>query len=131
MSAPRFQIDSAISTSFVGLVDVIFGVIMAQGFVAYKNNIMAPSVSVGNGSLVLVYATVILSWVGYHKSVMGYPYNKTPWSRIRLSLDILILVLYSYLVFVAVDFAKVLVGLIAVFLLYVVTGIIRIVEWKD
>jgi 5'(3')-deoxyribonucleotidase len=131
MSAPRFRVDSSISDSFVRLVDVIFGVIMAQGFVIYRSEITEPSFSVGNGSLILVYATIVLSWIGYHKSTVGYPYNKTLWSRFRLFLDILILVLYAYLVFVAENFAAVLIGLVAVFLLYAITGAIRIVEWKD
>lgn len=113
------------------LVDVIFGVIMAQGFVMYRNNIVAPALSLENGSLVLVYATVILSWMGYHKSVIGYPYNKTLWSRIRLASDILILVLYSYLVFIAQNLGMVLIGLVVVFTLYAATGFIRIIEWRD
>lgn len=113
------------------LVDIIFGVILAQGFVIYRNNIIAPGLSVGNASLLLVYATVLLSWVGYHRSVNAFPYNATYWSKVRLLFDILILVLYSYLVFVAENISMVLLGLFLASLLYVVTGLIRILEWKD
>src|SRR2546428_1323530 len=130
MSPTRFRIDPT-SDSFVRLVDVIFGVIMAQGFVRYSETITNPKFSLATGSLVLAYTTVILSWIGYHKSVIGYPYNTSVWSRIRLVSDVLILVLYSYLVFVAQTLQFVLGGLVVVFGLYALTGLIRIIEWKD
>ena len=130
LNTPRFRIDP-ISDSFVRLIDIIFGVILAQGFVIYRGAITNPSISIEDGSLVLVYATIILSWIGYHKSVIGYPYNMSPWSRIRLTADILILVLYSYLVFVAQSLTPVLGGLVVVFVVYAITGLVRIIEWKD
>ena len=130
MKSVRFWIDP-ISDSFVRLIDIIFGVIMAQGFVIYRARITNPSPSIANGSLLFVYTTIILSWIGYHKSIVGYPYNRSLWSRIRVTADILILVLYAYLVFVAETLQSVLGALVIVFVLYAVTGLIRIVEWKD
>ncbi len=130
MSYARFRRDP-ISEHFVRLVDIIFGFILAQGFVLYKNLIIKPSLSVGSLSLLLVNATVLLSWVGYHRSVNVFPYNATFVSKVRLSFDLLILVVYSYLVFVVEDLSSVLIGLFAVFLLYMATGVIRISEWHD
>lgn len=130
MSYGRFRSDP-IAQHFVRLVDIIFGVILAQGFVIYRNSIVAPSLSVSNLSLLLVYATVLLSWIGYHRSVNAFPYNATSVSKIRLLFDILILVLYSYLVLAAENISMVLLGLFLVSLLYMVTGLIRILEWKD
>ena len=82
-------------------------------------------------TLILVYATIILSWIGYHTSILHYPYNKSDWSKVRLFLDIIILVLYAYLVFVVADLQKVFLGLGIVFVVYMVNGIIRIREWHD
>jgi len=130
LSYARFRRDP-ISEHFVRLVDIIFGFILAQGFVLYKNLIIKPSLSVGSLSLLLVNATVLLSWVGYHRSVNVFPYNATFVSKVRLSFDLLILVVYSYLVFVVEDLSSVLIGLFAVFLLYMATGVIRISEWHD
>src|SRR6266516_7081546 len=124
MKGVRFWIDP-ISESFVRLIDIIFGVIMAQGFVIYRARITNPSPSIANGSLLLVYTTIILSWIGYHKSIVGYPYNRSIWSRIRVTADILILVLYAYLVFVAETLQLVLGALVIVFVLYAITGLIR------
>ncbi len=126
----RFQPDS-ISESFVRLVDIIFGVIIAQGFILFRDRIVAVEVSIGTGSLLLVYVTILHSWLGYHKSVKAYAYNRTAWSRFRLAFDIFILLLYAYLLFVALDLHKVLLGLAAVFVLYALAGIVRRVEWRD
>jgi len=126
----RFRPDR-ISESSVRLVDVVFAVIIGQSLVLVRDKIVSPDLSLGTGSLVLVYLTIILSWVGYHLSIMTYPYNKTVWSRTRAGMDIFILILYAYLIFVALDFHRVLVGLAAVFLLYVITGFVRQREWND
>lgn len=82
-------------------------------------------------TLVLVYATIIFSWIGYHTSISRYPYNKSTWSRFRLALDIIILVLYAHLVFALQDLHKVLLGLATVFFFYVINGMARICEWRD
>jgi 5'(3')-deoxyribonucleotidase len=92
---------------------------------------VSPNISLENITLVLVYATIILSWVGYHKSILRYPYNKSRWSRFRLFFDIVILLLYSYLVFVGQDLPRVLLGLAAIFFVYSIDGLIRIREWRD
>jgi len=128
MSAPRFRLDP-LSESFVRLIDIMFGLTITQGFVIYRDNITTPSLSVENISLLLVYSTIVLSWIGYHGSILRYPYNKSRWSRIRLLLDIVILVLYSYLVFVSRDLSKVFLGISIVFLVYAINGIVRILEW--
>lgn len=126
----RFQPDP-VSRNFVGLVDIIFGFLIAQGFILSKDRIIAIEISLGSGSLLLVYLAILLSWVGYHRSVTIYPYNRTWWSRIRLGMDISILLLYAYMLFVAFELAKVLFGLVTAFVFYAVTGVIRQREWSD
>ena len=130
MSAPRFRADP-LSEYFVKLVDIIFGLTITQSFLLYKDTIISPELSAANLSLVLVYLTIILSWIGYHKSILHYPYNKSFWSRLRLFFDILILLLYAYLVFIGQDLTKVLIGLVMVFILYAINGGFRILEWSD
>lgn len=130
MSAPRFRVDP-LSEYFVKLVDIIFGLTITQSFLLYKETILSPTFSVETLSLILVYFTIVLSWIGYHKSILYYPYNKSSWSRFRLLLDILILLLYTYLVFVGQDLTKVLLGLVAVFIVYLINGACRVLEWHD
>jgi 5'(3')-deoxyribonucleotidase len=130
MSAPRFRVDP-ISDYFIRLIDIMFGLTITQGFVIYKDIIVMPKASLNNLSLLLVYVTIILSWVGYHKSIQHYPYNKSYWSRIRLFFDITILFLYAYLVFVGQDLSKVLLGLAIIFVIYAIDGISRMLEWHD
>lgn len=130
MSTPRFNVDP-LSDSFIRLIDIIFGLTITQGFVIYRNIIVSPDLSITSLSLVLVYATIILSWIYYHKSVANYPYNKSRWSRVRLFLDLIILLFYAYLVFVGQDLPRILVGLVAIFSVYSIDGIVRIAEWHD
>lgn len=133
---PRRKIDlrfiaDPLSSDFVALVNIIFGVTMTQGFVIYRDTIVSPELSPESLSLVLVYCTIILSWIGYHQSVSKYPYNRTIWSRIRLAGDVIILVVYAFLIFVALDPQRVLSGLALVFVLYVFNGFVRWREWSD
>jgi uncharacterized membrane protein HdeD (DUF308 family) len=122
----------SLSTSFVSLVDTIFGVILAEGFVVYQTNILDPTLSPFiDFSLLLAYATIILSWIGYHRSVEIYEYKANRWSRLHLALDISIVVLYAYLIFAAQTLSRMILGLFLVFIFYTVTGIVRIAEWKS
>lgn len=130
MSAPRFNIDP-LSEAFVRLIDIMFGLTITQGLVLYRDLIVKPALSLEVAALVLVYATIILSWVGYHTSILRYPYNKSPWSRLRLFLDIVILILYAYLVFSVQNLQNIFLGLASVFLFYVINGLARIREWRD
>lgn len=130
MSAPRFKVDP-LSEAFVRLIDIMFALTITQGFVIYRDFIANPAFSMETVTLILVYATIIFSWIGYHTSISRYPYNKSAWSRARLALDITILVLYTHLVFSVQDLQKVLLGLAAVFFFYVINGMARIREWHD
>jgi len=120
-----------LSDSFIRLIDIMFGLTITQGFVIYRDVIVSPELSIKTLSLMLVYATIILSWIYYHKSILYYPYNKSGWSRLRLFFDVLILLLYAYLVFVGQDLSSILMGLVIIFVIYGIDGIIRICEWHD
>jgi 5'(3')-deoxyribonucleotidase len=127
---PRFRVEP-LSTDFVRLVDVIFGVTLTQSLVIYRKEIVSFSPMILIVTLVVVYMTVTLSWVGYHRSISKYPYNKSRWSMLRLSLDIFILVVYAFLAFAAPEPTRVIVGLAVVFMLYSVDGLTRRAEWRD
>jgi len=126
----RFQEDP-LSSHLVRLIDLMFGLTITQGFVVYRERIVDPSLSVQNASLILVYVMIILSWIGYHTSILHYPYNMSIFSRIRLAQDIVILVFYAYLVFVGENLSSVLLCLGLIYLIYVGDGLTRILEWKD
>jgi len=130
MSAPRFKVDH-LSEAFVRLIDIMFALTITQGFVIYRDLIVNPVLSLEAATLVLVYATIFLSWIGYHTSISRYPYNKSAWSRCRLFLDIVILLLYAHLVFGVQNLQTVFLGLATVFIIYVINGIARIREWRD
>jgi hypothetical protein len=127
---PRFRVEP-LADYYVRLVDVIFAVTLTQTLVIYHNEIVAFSPPLLIETLVLVYLTVALSWVGYHRSIMKYPYNKSAWSGFRVILDIFILVVYAFLAFAAKEPPKVIMGLAAVFALYAIDGCARIAEWRD
>lgn len=127
---PRFRAEP-LAEYYVRLVDVIFAVTLTQTLVIYRNEIVAFSPRLLIETLALVYLTVALSWVGYHRSIMKYPYNKSAWSGVRVVLDIFILVVYAFLAFAAKEPPKVIMGLAVVFILYAVDGCTRIAEWCD
>lgn len=127
---PRFRAEP-LADYYVRLVDVIFAVTLTQTLVIYRNEIVAFSPRLLIETLALVYLTVGLSWVGYHRSIMKYPYNRSAWSGFRVVLDIFILVVYAFLAFAAKEPPKVVMGLAVVFALYAVDGCARIAEWRD
>ena len=127
---PRFRAEP-LAEYYVRLVDVIFAVTFTQTLVIYRNEIVAFSPRLLIETLVLVYLTVALSWVGYHRSIMKYPYNRSAWSGLRVTLDVFILVVYAFLAFAAKEPPKVILGLATVFGLYAVDGCTRIAEWRD
>ncbi|MCX8192396.1 MAG: hypothetical protein N3G77_01130 [Nitrososphaeria archaeon] len=133
MSYLRFE-KEPLANKFTNLVDVIFGVLLAQGLLLYKENILnAFSVDYlsENLAILAVYVIILFSWYGYHNSIIRFPYNRTFWSRIRLTLDLSILIVYAYMLYGLKDSYRLLLGSAIVFLLYLITGLVRIKEWKD
>lgn len=126
----RFQPDP-LGESSQRLIDVLFAFVLGRGFVEHRQVITSPEFSVQMSSVILVYTTVILSWQGYHKSISKYPYNETNWSKIRFYMDVFILSIYAYLIFVARSIYQVLIGLGIVFGMYGLDGLIRQAEWSD
>jgi 5'(3')-deoxyribonucleotidase len=126
----RFRAEP-LSTDFVRLVDIVFAVTLTQTLVIYRKEIVNFSPATLILTLSVVYMTVALSWVGYHRSISKYPYNQSRWSVLRLCLDVFILVVYAFLAFAASETKKVVAGLAVVFALYAIDGCTRIAEWRD
>jgi len=109
----------------------VFGFTVSQGFIKFVSSIQSLDLSISNLLVLLAYAVVILSWLGYHQSVSRYPYNKSVWSRLRLTFDLIILALYAFLISSISDVTKVLLGLSLIYSAYVITGVFRIREWSN
>jgi hypothetical protein len=131
-----------VSDRFVQFVDIVFGVVVAQGFVRYADLIMRPSVSCfafwGLGG---VYVVTTLSWVGYHRSMNRYPYETTTRKAwVRMGCDFLIVALYARLLFSIEELRggaqttrldNYIFGYLAIFLLYLASGVARMWEKND
>ena len=116
------------------MVNVMFGVLISLGIHLYRENLLnlfsiefLPS----NLSLFAVYLIIFYSWYYYHRSIQSYPYNRTAFSRLRLIFDIFILITYAYMLYGVHEPATLLIGSMVTFLLYLITGVVRILEWND
>jgi len=131
-----------VSDRFVQFVDIVFGVVVAQGFVRYADLIMHPSVSwFAVWALVGVYVVTTLSWVGYHRSMNRYPYETTTRKAwVRMACDFLIVALYARLLFSIEELRggaqtarldNYIFGYLAIFALYLASGFSRVWERND
>lgn len=131
-----------VSDRFVQFVDIVFGVVVVQGFVRYADIIMQPSLSwFAFWALAGVYLITTLSWVGYHRSMNRYPYETTSIKAwFRMVFDFLIVSVYARLLFSVGDLragaqsARIdnyVLGYLLVFVFYLLSGISRIWEEND
>ncbi|MFW9876106.1 MAG: hypothetical protein ACFFG0_23635 [Candidatus Thorarchaeota archaeon] len=121
------------SESYLRLIDSIFGLTLTYGIILYKEIIQDPisTFSPKTLTLILVYNVIILSWMGYHKSISKYPYKPLIWGKIRVFLDILIVFLYAYILFNIEFLEKVILGIAIIYGFYFLGGFVRIREWGD
>lgn len=127
---------SNISGSLITLVDIIFGVVIAESFVLYHDSLFHPSLSPTFVGLLTVYFVTVTSWIGYHSSVTKYPYNSNL-SKVRFSIDLVIVAMYAYLLYSVgtfetnSDLSSYLWGFPAIFILYIASGQIRRKEYNE
>lgn len=134
------EFDRNVSTHLVGLVQIVFGVVLAGSLTAFKAVVVAPGGhSVALMALIGVYGTVVMSWIDWHITIELYPYHVSPrnpdrWVEYtRLLLDLAIVVVYTYLLFTAeplisndsADLYSHLVGYAALFGFYLIGGTVR------
>lgn len=131
-----------ISDQLVRLVQIVFGLVLAQSFVLHRDIILHPT-DLNNlipaVALATVYVTTVLSWIDWHVTMELRPFNFNPRNRhrvieqFRLGFDMLVVVVYAYLVFAIDDLKKApntgvsvyLWGYPAVFATYLLSGLSR------
>lgn len=88
-----------LSYSVHNLVDIVFAVVVGQSVTTYSDLLFPPKVSsLAFWALLGVYASIILSWIGYHYLLQHSPYEvQTKAGKFRLTDDLAIVVMYSYL----------------------------------
>lgn len=134
--------DRRISDQLVRLVQIVFGLVLAQSFLLYRDVVVHPLASghwVAALALGTVYITTVLSWIDWHVTMEARPYNFNPRNRYRLTeqfrlgLDVLVVTVYAYLLFAIQEFVGAphgwmggyLLGFPAVFAAYLISGLAR------
>jgi len=121
------------SDKYVRLVDIVFGVVVAQSTAKHSEILFAPQAHpLDFAALLGIYLTVILSWVGYHGSVTKFPYSEAWVGTLRLFADFGIVIVYVYLLRSIAPNGVVLDaylrGFLLVFVMWIVSGLLRMAE---
>jgi len=123
------------SEHLVTLVQVFFAVVIGGGLIEFHEILFSPKNTVPFWALIVVFATSIMSWTGYHTSMGKYPYTHTGFGILRLFSDIAIVIVYAFLLFAGTSHEilaeSYLLGFSIVFLLYVISGLFRRWEYRD
>jgi len=123
------------------VIQTVFSVLLASSLVQYREVVLRPFagshwlVALG---LLTVYVTALWSWVDYSFTMLMNPFQfgwrTSVRERLRFLVDLLIVVVYAYLLFAltelqkaaAADLTMWFFGLVAVFVLYWCSGKLRI-----
>lgn len=137
--------DKQISDWLVGLVQIIFGFVLAEGLSRYDSVIRHP-ISGGNFvatlALFTIYMTSTLSWIDWHRTMALNPYVLNPkgpdkskrlLEELRLVSDLLVVLVYSIMLLAIEEFKGgepgtvelFLRGFPIIFLVYLFSGILR------
>jgi 5'(3')-deoxyribonucleotidase len=135
------SVDQRISDNLVRLVQVVFGLVVAQSLLLYRSVIVAPGSPhyLAAVALLVIYATTVLSWIDWHRTMEFNPYNLNPrhpykiQEQFRLGVDLVIVSIYAYALFTIAIFetdprnsvARFLLAFPLIFLAYVVSGLLR------
>jgi 5'(3')-deoxyribonucleotidase len=135
------SVDQRISDNLVRLVQVVFGLVIAQSLLLYRAVIVAPGSPhyLAAVALLVIYTTTVMSWIDWHNTMEFNPYNLNPrhpyklQEQLRLGLDLVIVSIYAYALFTIAIFednprnsiARFLFAFPLIFLAYVVSGLLR------
>lgn len=136
-ASAHLERDRRISDQLVRLIQIVFALVVAQSLFLYREVIVHPfarSHRVALIALLAVFVTTVLSWIDWHITMELHPYDRQrriEW--VRLAADLLIVVLYAYLLFTVESFVdspgasvqSYLLGFPLVFSLYLLSGIAR------
>ncbi len=116
---------------YINLVDILYAIVLAQGFVYLSSNSGFFS-WITSGDIISIwntlnaYTLVVGSWIRYHASVENYPEGS-----LRFVIDVILMFLY-YLAFVKASSALITVAIfVIVFSLYSVWSALRIREYPE
>jgi succinate dehydrogenase hydrophobic anchor subunit len=114
----------------VRFVDILFAVVIGQSFVLLASKYAAwfqdwASNLAKIAAILLVYALVVTSWVGYHRSVKAYPILQ-PY---RFLLDVFLLFMYYVAFASAEDFGLVTLLFFIVFVAFTLWDLVRLTEY--
>lgn len=125
---------NAFSDRLVTLVQVFFAVVIGGGLIEFHEILFPPKNTIAFWALFGVYVTSIMSWTGYHSRIDECPYVHSRIGILRLFTDILIVILYAFLLFAGASggasIESYLWGFSIIFLLYVVAGCLRRKEYR-
>jgi hypothetical protein len=100
--------DKRISDQLVRLVQIVFGLVLAQSLLLHRDIVVHPfsgANRVAALALAAVYITTVLSWIDWHVTMEMRPYNFSSQNahltteKVRLGLDLFIVTVYAYLLF--------------------------------
>jgi uncharacterized HAD superfamily protein len=135
------SIDQRISDNLVRLVQVVFGLVVAQSLLLYRAVIVAPGAPhyLAAVALLVIYTTTVFSWIDWHTTMEFNPYNLNPrhphrtQEQFRLAVDLIIVSVYAYALFAIAIFeddprssvARFLFAFPLFFVAYLVSGVLR------
>jgi hypothetical protein len=140
-----------VSGHLVRLVQILFGVVAGQSLLLYRDVVTSPfhhSTIVAALALLSIYLMIVWSWIDWNITMEEAPYDFRTHAdvrggrfiehseRFRLYSDIAIVTIYAYLLFQVnplvddpgADLRYLLIGYPAVFTLYLVSGVLRILR---
>lgn len=134
--------DRRVSDQLVRLIQVIFGIVLAQSLVRYDTVILAPfsrNHFLAFCGLITVFTATILSWIDWHITMEKRPYNLGPgeplsiYHKLRVFSDVLVVTIYAYVLFAIKDFSDdssgdisdFILGFMFIFVGYLISGTLR------
>lgn len=138
--------DRRISDQLVRMVQIVFGLVLAQGLLLNQEVILHPFNEkniVPLCALASIFIMTFFSWVDWHTTMELNPYNVNTHYHyryaelMRLGLDLLVVIVYAYLLFSIEEIKKsptegissFLLGFIFIFILYFFSGLTRIITY--
>jgi len=89
-----------ISRIYVGFGDIIYALIIGSSFDFLKENFIPFQLTFDTFTIFLAYATIVQSWIGYHRVIDTHSYK----SSFRFVIDLIIWFLFFLLIFYANNF---------------------------
>lgn len=128
--------DGRLPHHFVTFVEIFFAVVLGASILEFNEFLFPPDLTSRSfWALIVVYFAAVTSWTGWYSSVDKFPYTPSVAGYLRSLLDAVIVGTYAALLFFGsrVDSSLIyyLWSFSAVFVLYLVSGMVRRAEYHD